>query len=219
MKKPENSSGISELKSKEFLAEAYGLSDDNDMRLFYQKWADDYDAQMIEGLGYCSPRLIAEQLTRYLTNQESKVLDIGCGTGLTSKYLHDEGFKALHGLDLSPDMIEVAGKRGIYQGLRVVDVNLPLPYDDGEFDAIISSGTFTHGHVGPEPFHEISRITRLGGFIACTIHGELWQKSGFEKMLQELENSQTLACRYREIGRYFDQGELEGWFCVYEKLT
>ncbi|NKB76328.1 MAG: methyltransferase domain-containing protein [Gammaproteobacteria bacterium] len=209
---------VDQLTAQDFVDEAYRLSDEEDMLVFYRKWAEEYDAKMMDGLGYCSPRLIAERLHAYLPDKEAKILDIGCGTGLTAKYLHDVGFSALHGLDLSPDMVDVAGKRGIYDGLKVVDVNLPLPYLDHEFSGIISSGTFTHGHVGPEPFHEITRIIRPRGFLACTIHSELWQKEGFEQTLSALEQSNTLKCVYREMGRFFDDGELEGWFCVYQKL-
>ena len=199
-----------------FVTEAYNLKDQQSMQAFYAKWADKYDAQMA-GLKYLSPGHIADLLMAALQSSDSKILDIGCGTGLTSRSLFDAGYRELYGIDLSEDMVRVAESRGIYRSLTAGDVNLPLPYDDDYFDGVISSGTFTHGHVGPEPFDEICRILRPGGVIACTIHDHLFESRGFKARLDELESQNVLQCLSLTMDRYFADEDPEGWFCVYRK--
>ena len=201
----------------EFVSEAYNLNDDQKIVDFYRKWADEYDHQMLEVLKYISPISIAQLLCDYLSDKKAQILDIGCGTGLTCKFLHQQGYDTLHGVDLSPDMVRVAQDRNIYQRAIVADVNQPLAFADSSYDAAISSGTFTHGHVGPEPLDEIFRILKRDGILACTVHNDLWQSHGFETKFEALVNRGTIECLSLEEGKYYEQGELEGKFCVYRK--
>ena len=143
--------------------------------------------------------------------------DIGCGTGLTCVFLIQQGYQYLDGIDLSPDMVRVAGDRNIYQKLMVADVNQPLDIADESYDAAVSSGTFTHGHVGPEPLDEIFRILKPGGILACTVHQDLWQKIGFEAKFKSLIETGSIECLALEKGQYYEKGEPEGWFCIYRK--
>ena len=201
----------------EFVSEAYSLDDDEKMVDFYRKWADDYDHQMLDELGYTSPITIARLLAEHLADKDGSIFDIGCGTGLTCTFLHQQGYRHLDGIDLSPDMVRVAQDRGIYRHLMVGDLNLPLETADAEYHAVISSGTFTHGHVGPKPLDEIFRILKPGGILACTVHNDLWQTRGFAAKFKSLINAGTIECLHLKQDKYYVTGELEGWFCVYQK--
>jgi predicted TPR repeat methyltransferase len=201
----------------EFVREAYSLDDDEKMADFYRKWADDYDHQMLDELGYTSPVTIARLLADHLADKYVSIFDIGCGTGLTCTFLHQQGYRNLDGIDLSPDMVRFAQDRGIYRRLLVGDLNLPLEIADAKYNAVISSGTFTHGHVGPEPLDEIFRILKPGGILACTVHIDLWQTRGFETKFKFLINSGTIECLHLKQDKYYATGEPEGWFCVYQK--
>ncbi|MCP4431905.1 MAG: methyltransferase domain-containing protein [Gammaproteobacteria bacterium] len=205
------------VNEKTFVEEAYSLENKDSTVDFYKKWADDYDHQMLENLNYLSPTLIAQILVKYLDNRNSRILDMGCGTGLTSMLLHQQGYTDIDGLDFSADMLRVAGERCIYNRLIEADLNKPLSIDDCQYEAAISSGTFTHGHVGAEPLDEIFRILTKGGLLACTIHLDLWQSRGFETKLQQLIDDGSIKCLYREQDCYYEGGEPEGWFCVYQK--
>ena len=201
-----------------FVTEAYNLEDDKSMKQFYAKWAADYDHQMVDELGYVSPFLIADALKKNLQNKDSRILDIGCGTGLTVVELSKAGYTNLYGIDLSEDMVEVAGSRGIYTNLKTGDVNQPLNYDDNFFDGAISSGTFTHGHVGPKPLREICRILKPGGIIACTVHMDLWETMAFKQEFKLLVSDGIIECLSLETNKFYETGDPEGWFCVYRKL-
>lgn len=202
----------------DFVTEAYNLESKKSMKCFYAKWAEEYDQQMVDKLNYVSPGLIAEKMMSCLDNKNARILDIGCGTGLTVWALVEHGFNNLHGIDLSRDMVEMANAKGFYQDLKVGDINLPLDYEDDSFDGVISSGTFTHGHVGPEPLNEICRILKAGGILACTVHRDLWESMGFLNMFKQLENQSVLQCLSLEMNRYYDGNDPEGWFCIYRKL-
>ena len=202
----------------DFVTEAYNLENNESIQLFYAKWARQYDQQMLAGLNYISPALIAEEMTKYLKDKAAKILDLGCGTGLAVHTLVEQGFTNLYGIDLSREMIGVARRKGLYKGLQVGDVNLPLDYESGSFDGVISSGTFTHGHVGPGPLHEICRILKPAGILACTVHKDLWQSMGFAECFKQLENRSLLRCLSLEMGRYYEGNQPEGWFCIYRKI-
>jgi predicted TPR repeat methyltransferase len=200
-----------------FVDEAYHLEDENSMVDFYKKWAADYDHQMLDQLGYSSPTKIAQQLIEQLPDTEASVFDVGCGTGLTCVFLAEKGYSNLDGIDLSPDMVGVARERGIYRQLLVGDVNLRLERDDASYDAVISSGTFTHGHVGPEPLEEIFRILKPGGILACTVHQDLWESMGFKAKFEVLVEQGTAQLISLNQDSYYRDGAVEGWFCSYRK--
>lgn len=201
----------------DFVDAAYRLENEADMVEFYRKWAEEYDHQMLDVLGYISPTRIAQQLSKLLPHRGAEIFDIGCGTGLTCVYLAELGYTNLDGIDLSPDMVRVAGQRGIYRELLVGDVNQALERDDACYDGVISSGTFTHGHVGPEPLDEIFRILKPGGFLACTVHEDLWQSMGFEARLRGLVDAGSAREISLEHGSYYRDQPPEGWFCLYQK--
>ena len=184
-----------------FVDEAYRLEDEAGMVEFYRRWADDYDHQMLDELGYTSPALLAAQLREYLPATDAEIFDIGCGTGLTCVPLAERGYRNLDGIDLSPDMVRVAGQRGIYRELLVGDINQPLERDDASYDGVICTGTFTHGHVGPGPLGEIFRILRPGGILACTVHKDLWESMGFKTAFEALIEQDVADCLSERLDR------------------
>jgi predicted TPR repeat methyltransferase len=208
---------MSDLKApSDFVDAAYHLEDD-DMVEFYRKWAEDYDHEMLDKLGYTSPASIAARLIVQLPDTGSKILDLGCGTGLTCRLLAERGYSRLDGIDISREMLQVARERGIYQDLLAGDLNQPLQRESDSYDGVISSGTFTHGHVGPEPLDEVFRVLRPGGILACTVHMDLWETKGFEAKFKALIDQGIASLISKDEGSYYRDGAIEGWFCVYQK--
>jgi len=202
-----------------FVSEAYQLGDQAGTVDFYKKWADDYDHQMLDELEYVAPLGIARLLREHLPDTESEIFDVGCGTGLTCRLFADNGYRALDGIDLSPDMVRVAGEQGIYRELIVGDVNEPIDRLSSSYDGVISSGTFTHGHVGPEPLDDIFRILRTGGILACTVHKDLWESRGFEQKFASLVSDGKARCLQLKKDKYYETDNIDGWFCVYQKVS
>ena len=202
----------------EFVTGAYGLDGLDDSLRFYAEWAERYDERMEGRLRYVAPRVMAERLAAHLDDRSAAILDIGCGTGLTCQYLANLGFSTCDGIDVTPAMIAKSRQRGIYRDLYEADITKPLDLPDAAYDAAISSGTFTHGHVGSEAIPEIVRILKPGALLACSIHKDVWQTKGFEAAFDVLEAAGAM----RAVDIHLDEfstglGKI-GMYCVFERL-
>jgi len=90
----------------------------------YNSLATSYDDVYLRA-GYPDPEKVADAVADIAIHSgqelhESQILDFGCGTGLVGKALHDEGFRKIDGIDVSPNMIAEAKHRGVYQRLDEV---------------------------------------------------------------------------------------------------
>ena len=94
------------------LKKAYGVKSAADVVELYDSWADDYDTELLDELGYVAPRLTAEAFCRHVPDTNALILDVGCGTGLVGKELHDAGYTHVDGLDISNEMLEIGRAHG-----------------------------------------------------------------------------------------------------------
>ncbi|GGE42512.1 SAM-dependent methyltransferase [Marinicauda pacifica] len=166
----------------------------------YKDWAKSYDKDTVEGMGYVAPAISADKL-KSLVATDTVVLDAGCGTGLAGVELATRGFTTIDGMDLSPDMLDIAREKGAYRELQVEDMTQPLSYKDDAYGAVICVGTFTHSHVGPKGFNELVRITKPGGLIVATVHNDVWPE-GYEAHFSALEKDGLVAIREIEETDY-----------------
>jgi len=105
-------------------------------------------------------------IARNIQNQ-SKVLDAGCGTGLLSLELEDKGCE-IHGIDVSKVAIEKA-KKHVPDGKFVQGFLEKLPYGDKEFDAVCCSQTLEHLRDPALVLKEMYRVLRDGGLMLVTM--------------------------------------------------
>lgn len=108
-----------------------------------------------------------------------KVLDVGCGTGrLTFGALERAPGAEVHGIDASPEMIEVALKKarrkkaGIDFQTAVIE---KLPFGDSEFDLALSGFMLHHlpEDVKRKGMAEVARVLKPGGrFVAVDFSGD-----------------------------------------------
>jgi len=209
--------GDGERNAKAFLSDAYALRTQSDTRAFYERWADEYDAQLEAGLHYVAPRALAAALARHLAPGRGPILDVGCGTGMTCAHLRCSGFACVDGIDFSRSMLAKAGEKGIYRALYEADLNVALPFEDGCYAAAISTGTFTLGHVGPQPIDELLRILEPGALLACTVHAGVWDARGFADKFSALQDNGTLHVIEQTTGVFFEDGAPEARYCVFRK--
>jgi SAM-dependent methyltransferase len=174
--------------ARTYLERAYTLSGPEDIKALYRDWASSYDRDVIDELGLVSPEIAADMLLTRIEAPEAlgPVLDIGCGTGLAGVRLRAAGVATIDGLDLSREMLAAARRRGIYRALVECDVNKPLPFAGGAYDAAISTGLFTLGHVDARPLVEIVRVIRPGGAFAASIHRDIYIDGGFKNTFDAL---------------------------------
>ncbi|KAK2612267.1 hypothetical protein QQS21_001693 [Conoideocrella luteorostrata] len=176
--------------SHEVLARAYGLSDVDDTRSLYDQWAKTYDQEMAESSqNYVGPALASACLLKIIGPENiarADILDAGCGTGLVGLHLAQVGAKNIDGIDLSPGMLDIARKTGVYKSLETVDLSKPIPQKDDSYKVVMCIGTFTQGHVGPEPMSELVRITEPTGLIVATVLASIWESGGYAAKVASL---------------------------------
>lgn len=145
------------------LDNAYEINGPEEARALYGDWAETYDESFGSGWGYIAPREVAAAYRKAM-DRDDPLLDIGAGTGLVAEHLRDLTVDAL---DITDEMLAVAARKGIYRNLINADLTQPLDLPDGIYGGVISCGTFTRGHVGPECLPELLRITRAGALFMC----------------------------------------------------
>ena len=181
---------------------AFDLDSDPDSIIpYYAKWSETYDNDVIDG--YVGIDLICELMHKQLQNEgtqspqsphtpsphtknsaELKIADVGCGTGLAGKSLADRGYNNIDGIDLSSEMIVKAAETGYYTRLHDgVNINQELEAKWNDvYDAVISLGVFTPGHVLPEALYQLIQLTRPGGWVLVSTRPEYYDTTEYQKI-------------------------------------
>ncbi len=174
----------------EMLDTVYAAKSVDEIARSYDDWADQYDTEMAS-LGYRHPAICLALLCRHLPAGAVPILDAGAGTGLIGEWLRIVGYPSAEALDISPGMLAVARRKGVYDRLHQAALGTRLPFDDGYFAGVVSAGVFTTGHVGVEGLDDLIRVTRSGGALILTVKDTVWSE-GFARRVRELEAAGTL---------------------------
>ena len=170
----------------ERLQRVYSARDNRELAMGYDEWAQDYENDMLR-MGYAIPAVAAGFVGRHVP-PEGSVLDAGAGTGMFGSILGVLGYKDLVGIDISERMLEKAGEKNAYRGLRRMVLGEPLGFDDGSFSAAVSVGVFTTNHAPPEALDELVRVVEAGGWVIFSVRDDVYRSGGFEEKQASLEN-------------------------------
>jgi SAM-dependent methyltransferase len=121
------------------------VQDEMDLRLF----------ERLQAVDWAAPR---------------QVLDLACGTGRIGAWLRARCPAPIDGIDLTPEMLDVARAKGIYRSLNVADVaRTGLPA--GTYDLCTQSLADEHLPELPPLYQEVARVTAPGGlFVIVGFH-------------------------------------------------
>lgn len=184
---------------KHGLDEAYSIEGPDDARRLYADWAQTYDEGFVKEKGYASARQVAS-IFRERYAGGGPVLDVGAGTGEVARYL--DGF-TVDGIDISPEMLAEAKRKGLYRNRVVADLTKPLPCLDGFYHGVVSAGTLTHGHVGPICLPELLRVTAPGALFVCSVVPAVYDGAGFGSALALLvAKGEISPVRFHDIAIY-----------------
>lgn len=119
---------------------------------------------------------IAERLFSQIDlSNVKKLLEIGCGIGVVALYLADKYKWNVTGIDLDPEQIERAKNDNIEnEYLKFFEVDATkLPFENREFDMVLSFDVLHHIPNWDKALNEISRVLILKGFyilndLACS---------------------------------------------------
>ena len=109
------------------------------------------------------PEFVLDYLWSRLKIHSSRLLDVGCGTGITTRQLAP---RCVHvtGVDISERMLTIA--RHIYDPritYRAATANA-LPFDDASFDIVAAFSAF-HWFPQPSSTREMRRVLKPGGMF------------------------------------------------------
>ena len=172
------------------LDDAYSLETPDDNRQLYNQWADSYDDGFLVSHGYVYHKGIAQLFARY-ASAGGPVLDVGCGTGAVGVALATHGLGSeIHGIDISAEMLAVSAKKvqpngePLYAKLIEADLTQTIDLQSNFYSGgVVSAGTFTHGHLGPECIDELLRVAAPGSTAAIGINSAHYIAHGFADYL------------------------------------
>jgi predicted TPR repeat methyltransferase len=142
---------------------------DDCVRVEFDGFAQVFDA-LLARLEYRGPDLVAGEVARLFPEAAAQlaVLDAGCGTGLCGPGLRSRS-RHLTGVDLSPAMIEVARRRGLYDVLAVAELTAHIQAHPAAWDLIVSADTLVYfGDLG-ELVRVAARALLPGGALVFTV--------------------------------------------------
>jgi len=144
-----------------------------DARTGYGAWAPTYedtvqdamDVELLDALETLRPR-------------GATAADLGCGSGRTGAWLRARGAVEVDGVDVTPEMLELARARGVFRTLREADVaDTGLP--SGAYDLVTTSLVDEHLADLRPLYAEARRLLRPGGAYALAgLHPHFLMTSG-----------------------------------------
>ncbi|MFT6303151.1 MAG: putative TPR repeat methyltransferase [Granulosicoccus sp.] len=197
---PEKDQGLNLLEN------AYELSNPTENSQYYDRLATDYDEAFAQGLGYVSPESIAEVFLSQSTEADYPIADIGCGTGLVAEALRIP-VQCVDGLDISQKMLDASAAKKLYRSLYAVDLTGPLKHLPNDYGAVVSAGTFTHGHLGPEALANLLALARTGALFVIGVNVQHFKQLKFDQLLDGLESRNEISrVMSTDVGIYSKSG-------------
>ena len=187
--------------SKKGLNDAYSVKTPEDNIKLYKVWASSYDDDFAKKNDYRSPVLISNYYDKYSNKNDVPVLDVGAGTGLIAEVMNKKNTIDIDAIDISPEMLESAKSKNCYNKLIEADLTKNLDIENNYYGAIVSAGTFTHGHIGPNALDELLRVTKPSGLFVITIHSKVYVNQNFEQKFQDI-NEQITDLTFHEEKAY-----------------
>ncbi|KAA3638084.1 MAG: class I SAM-dependent methyltransferase [Bacteroidetes bacterium] len=133
----------------------------------YKDIASEYD-DLCRQYQWKAPDLLFNYLSKYI-RKDTKLLDIGVGTGISSQQFHDMQVE-LYGLDNSSEMLAICEAKKVFKEVLLFDIlEDEIPYPEAHFEYLICLGVFHFFSSLDEIFAEIGRAVKSNGFFAFTI--------------------------------------------------
>ena len=148
----------------------------------FDEFADDYRAIHTKNiqLSGADSYYFAEMKVRLLEGYEQetflKILDIGCGDGLSALFM-EQHYPNWHikGIDISEKSIQVATERKLTNAVFTVYDGSNIPFEDMEFDMVFMAGVLHHVSfcLHQNLLLEIYRVLKKNGKLSLYEHNPL----------------------------------------------
>lgn len=129
---------------------------------FFDKCAPTWDEEMIK-----SDEIIEDILNRAGIREDTRVLDVACGTGVLFPYYAARGADVC-GIDISPEMVRIAKHN--FPGTEVICADATEISFTEAFDAVMVYNAFPHFPDPRAAVHALSSLLAPGGTLTVA-HG------------------------------------------------
>jgi predicted TPR repeat methyltransferase len=176
----------------------------------FDEVADTFDEKLVDTLNYHIPERLHEMVSQLVAPAAKSldVIDLGCGTGLCAPLFRGMA-RTLHGVDLSPRMIEKARERNLYDTLEVGDITASLRHKASSWDFVIATDVFVYlGDLG-EVFSACASALRPGGLFAFSVESGddsdtfILRRTGRYAQARAYIRSLATAVGFEEVGHRF----------------
>jgi 2-polyprenyl-3-methyl-5-hydroxy-6-metoxy-1,4-benzoquinol methylase len=124
-----------------------------------------------------------------LQKDDVNILDLGCGTGLVGKYLHEKGYKGVDGIDASQGMLAESKQKEVYSKLHQVFLGKPDTFPQEfhkQYHFITGSGILADNHLDCSVFEEMLLALKDEGVCIFTTRIEYLTKYGYGPYMEKL---------------------------------
>jgi predicted TPR repeat methyltransferase len=135
----------------------------------FDGFAASFDAKLT-ALEYRAPQLVGDAVARIFGTPVGQLssMDAGCGTGLCGPFLRPYS-SHLQGVDLSANMLNLAGNRKVYDVLKQAELVECLSGFFAQFDLIVSADTLCYFGKLANVFSATKQALRQDGYWIFTV--------------------------------------------------
>lgn len=131
----------------------------------FDQHAEVFEDVLVEQLDYHVPMLVRQRLQALGLGPFARMLDLGCGTGLTGGALRDMA-DDITGIDLSENMVEIAHEKDLYETLYVAEVvDFLEDNDDAPFDLVTATDVLPYLGALEALFFGVAENMNAGGLL------------------------------------------------------
>ena len=180
------------------------------IKVAYNEWAEVYDTNENRTRDL-NATTIRQQSFSF---KNKRVLEIGCGTGLNTEYLIQEGGQVV-GLDLSEKMLSKALKRIDHGDVNFVEGDITKPWDfkNESFDFIVANLVLEHIEQLSHVFTEAHRVLSSGGqFYIGELHPYKQLRESQAKFVSQKTGKEVLVDAFtHSVSEYINEGLRAGF--------
>lgn len=146
---------------------------------------------MLDDLKYgATPVAAVDLLLKHLQslgyNNDARILDLGCGSGIIGQELNKRGYKNIDGVDLCAEMLAKAKEKRVYKALfegeMASDECKKLNLASDQYDAATCVAVLTHGHVKGKGFDDFVHVLKPEGLACFTVRRLVWEDPSYGYM-------------------------------------
>jgi predicted TPR repeat methyltransferase len=194
----------------------------------FDQYAEDFDEHLTGALGYRTPQRLRELFDELAGGATGlRVLDLGCGTGLSGLAFRDCA-TYLAGVDLSPRMLDKARARELYDELNCGDVVQALDKPGAGWGLVLAADVFVYLGDLAAVMKAAAKVLCPGGWLLFSVEqgdgrdfvlGKAGRYAHGSEYLQRLAGESGLTVRaMRDTVLRQDFGQdVKGWLFALQK--